>query len=94
MVISEYVTVIESDAETYTNVETDGGYTTPVHKSESSINDMSAERSETPTESGPRMYKSLDELYSETEVIEMLDELMLLKIEEPINYREAITERE
>ncbi|KAL8131272.1 hypothetical protein AgCh_007267 [Apium graveolens] len=48
---------------------------------------------ETP-ESEPKKFRSLDELYNETEVIEMLDELKLLKVEEPTSYGEAAKETE
>ncbi|KAL8095330.1 hypothetical protein AgCh_036700 [Apium graveolens] len=41
------------------------------------------------TSSEPRRLRSLEELYNETEVIEMLDELMLLKAEEPTSFVEA-----
>lgn len=36
----------------------------------------------------------MDDLYNNTEVIERLDELMLLKVEEPVSYSEAEKEKE
>lgn len=94
-VIPGYVTIIECDTEKERTVETEEGYTTPVRVTEGRDDDTSADRSEaTTTESAPRKYRPLAELYSETEVIEMLDELMLLKVEGPVNYREANEEKE
>ncbi|XP_074364155.1 uncharacterized protein LOC141704906 [Apium graveolens] len=44
--------------------------------------------------SEPRRYRPLHEIYNETEMIEMIDEVMLLKVEEPTHYSEAVSEQE
>ncbi|XP_074363436.1 uncharacterized protein LOC141703961 [Apium graveolens] len=44
--------------------------------------------------SEPRLYRPLHEIYNETEMIEMIDEVMLLKVEEPTHYSEAVSEQE
>ncbi|KAL8123365.1 hypothetical protein AgCh_011366 [Apium graveolens] len=44
--------------------------------------------------SEPRRFRSLEERYNETEVIDMLDELMLLKAEEPTSFVEALEGKE
>lgn len=54
--------------------------------------ESSAENSGEETGCEPRKFRTLDELYNETEVIEMLDELMVLKVEEPASYNEAAKE--
>lgn len=43
--------------------------------------------------SEPKRYRSLAEIYDETEIVELIDELMLLKIEGPNNFKEAMEEK-
>lgn len=88
------ITLFDNSVETNINASEDEGFTTPLHTTGGSRTEMSSGNLESATESGPRRYRALDELYSETEVIELLDELMLLKVEEPVNYREASKEKE
>lgn len=42
----------------------------------------------------PRQYKSLSQLYHETEIINLMDELMLLKVEGPTSFKEAVNDKE
>ncbi|KAL8101414.1 hypothetical protein AgCh_033340 [Apium graveolens] len=44
--------------------------------------------------SEPRRYRSLNEIYNETEVFDMIDELILLKVEGPTSFKEAAEEGE
>ena len=88
------ITMIEDNSEKDSSTETGETCSTPVRMIENRGADMSVERSAATPASKPRKYRGLDELYSETEVIEMLDELMLLKVEEPMNYQEASMKKE
>lgn len=66
---------------------------TPVQTSSTRVSTSLGEES-ADLSSGPHRYKTLEELYNETEVMDMLDELMLLKVEEPVAYTEAAKEQE
>lgn len=76
VVIPGYVTVTESHTEAEDHAETGESYSTPAHSSSNSSTQVQTERSEASTKSGPPKFRSLDEL-------------MLLKVEEPGSYREA-----
>ncbi|XP_074322793.1 uncharacterized protein LOC141659764 [Apium graveolens] len=45
------------------------------------------------TESGPKRYRALSDIYNDTEMVDLIDELMLLKIEGPSTFKEAAGER-
>lgn len=53
-----------------------------------------SERIDGSSDNEPQIFRFLDELYNETEVIEMLDELLLLKVEELVSYTKASKEKE
>ncbi|KAL8158094.1 hypothetical protein AgCh_002703 [Apium graveolens] len=42
----------------------------------------------------PKRYRSLAEIYDETDIVDIIDELMLLKTEGPSSFKEAIEEKE
>lgn len=44
--------------------------------------------------SEPRRYRPLTEIYNEAELVDMIDELMLLKIEGPMTFKEAAKEKD
>lgn len=44
--------------------------------------------------SEPKFYRSLAEIYVETEIVDIIDELMILKAEGPSSFKEATEEKE
>ncbi|XP_074360732.1 uncharacterized protein LOC141700979, partial [Apium graveolens] len=69
----------------------DGYHTDSAISNEFQSNTMSPR--DTSVETEPRKFRSLSAVYDETEETELADELMLLGVEEPTNYREATIEK-
>ncbi|KAL8154556.1 hypothetical protein AgCh_000066 [Apium graveolens] len=96
VLIRGHVIKFEESQETNHNVETEQVMSTLVRTHHDETEEESAERIDfsSVASSEPRRFRSLDEIYNETKVIDKIDELMLLKAEEPTFYSEASAEQE
>ncbi|XP_074328242.1 uncharacterized protein LOC141666145 [Apium graveolens] len=98
VVIPEILTVFGDAADESFGSTTSDEPRTPIDTTSANNIEGSAERTGETIDSGeitdspPRKFGSLDELYNEIGVIEMLDELMLFKVEEPASYGESFKE--
>ena len=98
MVKPEYFTIANIFAHREDNLETEHDVLTPIQSQRAGTPESSTPETFTggssELSSGPHRFRTMNELYNETEVIDMIDELMLLKVEEPVCYAEAVKERE
>lgn len=89
----------ESFESQQTSMESENKAVTPSTKGSTpmtpqmSVNTDHSESASSDSSSEPRRYKSLADIYNETEEIELDDELPLMGIDEPRNYSEAAKER-
>lgn len=89
------------DANVEIDFESPAPLQTPLHSS--SMHSMTSASTDTSERIGdassvrnsePRRFKSLAEIYNDTEIFDIIDELMLLKVEGPMSFGEAIKEKE
>lgn len=84
-----------NEGETFSSMHSasnQGEAQTPLQtQSSSAENDSNTEVS---VDSEPRRFRSLSDIYNETEAIEILDELMFIGVDEPTNYAQASQKKE
>lgn len=72
-----------------TNLDQEGSVLTP--QSQSSVGNSESESIGDNSE--PRRFRTITDLYNDTEVTDLDDELLLMGVDEPRNYKQATTER-
>lgn len=78
------------DGDVQTNAEHDIGETKPDSPQRESDGEINVEN----YDETPKQFRSIRDIYSNTEEVELDNELMMIAVEEPKNYEQAVKEQE